>query len=199
MSGGPVAIEHRLGIEFFNRSVHEVAGDLIGCRLFYEGRGGVIVETESYERDDPACHAYVGLTDRTEVLFGPPGRAYVYLSYGIHSLLNFVAEPEGDAAAVLIRALEPTHGLAEMRRRRHREDDLELCSGPGKLTEALGVGLDSNGADLSSDPFLILPRRDGWSGEIVTGPRVGITKAAERPWRFSLSGNPYVSKPKPPS
>ena len=86
-----------------------------------------------------------------------------------------------------------------MRRRRHREDDLELCSGPGKLTEALGVGLDSNGADLSSDPFLILPRRDGWSGEIVTGPRVGITKAADRPWRFSLAGNPHVSKPKPPS
>ena len=199
MSGGVVATEHRLGIEFFNRSVHAVARDLIGSRLFYEGRGGVIVETESYERDDPACHAYVGLTDRTEVLFGPPGRAYVYLSYGIHSLRGFVAEPEGDAAAVLIRALEPTHGLAEMRRRRHREDDFDLCSGPGKLTEALGVGLDSNGADLSSDPFLILPRRDGWSGEIVTGPRIGITKAADRPWRFSLAGNPHVSKPRPPS
>ena len=195
--GSAVAIEPRLGVEFFDRSVHEVARDLIGCRLFYEGRGGVIVETESYERDDPACHAYVGLTDRTEVLFGPPGRAYVYLSYGIHSLLNFVAEPEGDAAAVLIRALEPTHGLAEMRRRRHRDADLELCSGPGKLTEALGVGLDSNGADLSSDPFLILPRRDGWGGEIVTGPRVGITKAVERPWRFSLAGNPHVSRPAP--
>jgi DNA-3-methyladenine glycosylase len=201
VSGGAVATEPRLGVEFFDRSVHEVARGLIGCRLFYEGRGGVIVETESYERDDPACHAYVGLTDRTEVLFGPPGRAYVYLSYGIHSLLNFVAEPEGAAAAVLIRALEPTHGLAEMRRRRRREDDLELCSGPGKLTEALGVGLDSNGADLSSDPFLILPRRDGWRGEILTGPRVGITKAAERPWRFSLAGNPHVSRPqpKPPS
>ncbi len=119
----------------------------------------MIVETESYERDDPACHAYVGLTERTEVLFGPPARAYVYLSYGIHSLLNFVAEPEGEAAAVLIRALEPTHGLAQMRDGRGDRTDIELCSGPGKLTEALGVGLDANGADLTHDPFLVLPRR----------------------------------------
>ena len=111
---GPAAREP-LGAEFFDRSVHLVARELIGCRLFFDGCGGTIVETESYERDDPACHAYVGLTDRTEVLFGPPGRAYVYLSYGIHSLLNFVAEPEGEAAAVLIRALEPTAGLEQMR------------------------------------------------------------------------------------
>ena len=124
--------------DFFDRSVHEVARDLIGCRLFFDGVGGTIVETESYERDDPACHAYVGLTDRTEVLFGPPGRAYVYLSYGIHSLLNAVAEPEGEAAAVLIRALEPTAGLEPMRERRGDRADGELCSGPGKLTEALG-------------------------------------------------------------
>ena len=151
--------EPRLGVEFFDRSVHAVARDLIGCRLLYEGRGGVIVETESYERDDPACHAYVGLTERTEVLFGAPGRAYVYLSYGIHSLLNFVAEPAGDAAAVLIRALEPTHGLEEMRSRRGARPDSDLCSGPGKLTEALGVGLDANGADLTIDPFLITARR----------------------------------------
>ena len=118
MSAGAAAVE-RLDAAFFDRSVHEVARELIGCRLFYEGCGGTIVETESYERDDPACHAFVGLTPRTETLFGPPGRAYVYLSYGIHSLLNFVAEPEGEAAAVLIRALEPTRGhRADARRRR---------------------------------------------------------------------------------
>jgi DNA-3-methyladenine glycosylase len=186
--------ERRLGVEFFDRSVHAVARDLIGCRLFYEGRGGVIVETESYERDDPACHAYVGLTERTEVLFGAPGRAYVYLSYGIHSLLNFVAEPDGEAAAVLIRAIEPTHGLAVMRERRGGRPDVELCSGPGKLTQALGLGLDANGAELTADPFLLLPRRSHWEGTIVTGPRIGITKAIERPWRFRLAGNAHVSK-----
>ncbi|HEU5141568.1 MAG TPA: DNA-3-methyladenine glycosylase, partial [Solirubrobacterales bacterium] len=151
------AAAERLGVPFFTRSVHEVARDLVGCRLFYEGRGGIVVETESYERDDPACHAYVGLTKRTEVLFGPPGRAYVYLSYGIHSLLNAVAEPEGEAAAVLIRALQPTDGLEQMRGRRGPRPDTDLCSGPGKLTEALGIGLERNGADLGSDPFLMLP------------------------------------------
>ncbi len=153
----PAASERRLEPAFFDRSVHEVARDLVGCRLFFDGVGGTIVETESYERDDPACHAYVGLTDRTEVLFGPPGRAYVYLSYGIHSLLNAVAEPEGEAAAVLIRALEPTAGLEAMRARRGDRPDVELCSGPGKLTEALGIGLELNGADLDRDPFLLLP------------------------------------------
>jgi DNA-3-methyladenine glycosylase len=184
-----------LGVEFFERSVHTVARDLVGCRLFYEGVGGVIVETESYERDDPACHAYVGLTDRTEVLFGPPGRAYVYLSYGIHALLNAVAEPEGEAAAVLIRALEPTTGLDEMRKRRGARSDRELCSGPGKLTEALGIGLSENRADLARDPFLLLPPDEDWKGAIVTGPRIGITKATERPWRFCAAGNPHISKP----
>ncbi len=151
--------EPRLGVEFFDRSVHAVARDLIGCRLLYEGRGGVIVETESYERDDPACHAYVGLTERTEVLFGAPGRAYVYLSYGIHSLLNFVAEPAGDAAAVLIRALEPTHGLEEMRSRRGGSSRLRPLLGPRQADRGAGVGLDANGADLTIDPFLITPRR----------------------------------------
>jgi DNA-3-methyladenine glycosylase len=187
----------RLGVEFFDRSVHAVARDLIGCRLFYAGCGGTIVEAESYERDDPACHAYVGLTERTETLFGPPGRAYVYLSYGIHSLLNAVAEPEGEAAAVLIRSLEPTAGLEEMRARRGARPDRDLCSGPGKLTEALGIGLDANGAELTQDPFLLLPPEEGWSGEIVAGPRVGITKAVDRPWRFSLAGSPFVSRPRP--
>ena len=189
--------ESRLDADFFERSVHVVARELVGCRLFFEGCGGTIVETESYERDDPACHAYVGLTKRTEVLFGPPGRAYVYLSYGIHSLLNAVAEPEGEAAAVLIRALRPTRGLEAMRRRRRARSDTDLCSGPGKLTEALGIELDANGADLTKEPFLLLPPEENWDGEIVAGPRIGITKAVERPWRFCLAGSPYVSRPRP--
>jgi DNA-3-methyladenine glycosylase len=198
-------LEEPLGADFFERSVHAVARDLIGCRLFYEGRGGTIVETESYDRGDPACHAFAGLTPRTATLFGPPGRAYVYLSYGIHSLLNFVAEPEGAAAAALIRALEPTAGLDEMRARRgdfvtsgvHKSprNDTDLCSGPGKLTEALGIGLAENGADLSSDPFLILPP-EGDPPQVVTGPRIGITIAVERPWRFCAAGSPYVSRPR---
>jgi DNA-3-methyladenine glycosylase len=185
-----------LGPDFFVRSVHEVARDLVGCRLFFAGVGGEIVETESYERDDPACHAYVGLTDRTEPLFGPPGRAYVYLSYGIHSLLNAVCEPEGEAAAVLIRALRPTAGLEAMRERRGDRPERELCSGPGKLTEALGIGLEQNQADLARDPFLLLPPEDE-PPAIVTGPRIGITKAVERPWRFCAADDPYVSRPRP--
>jgi DNA-3-methyladenine glycosylase len=186
----------RLQREFFDRSVHDVARELVGCRLLFDGVGGTIVETESYERDDPACHAYVGLTDRTEVLFGPPGLAYVYLSYGIHSLLNFVCEPEGEAAAVLVRALEPTAGLEAMRERRGRRPDGELCSGPGKLTEALGVGLELNGADLSRDPFVLL-EPEGEAPAVVAGPRIGITKAVERPWRFSAAGSRFVSRPRP--
>lgn len=187
----------RLGVEFFERSVHQVARELIGCRLFFAGCGGTIVETESYERDDPACHAYVGLTDRTEVLFGPPGRAYVYLSYGIHSLLNFVAEGEGEAAAVLIRALEPSAGIAEMQARRGERPDRDLCSGPGKLTEALGIGLAQNRADLTREPFLLLGPAGDWRGEVITGPRIGITKAVDLPWRFCAAGSPFVSRPRP--
>jgi DNA-3-methyladenine glycosylase len=187
---------HRLRRSFFDRSVHDVARGLVGCRLFFDGVGGTIVETESYERDDPACHAYVGLTERTEVIFGPPGHAYVYLSYGIHSLLNAVAEPEGEAAAVLIRALEPTAGLEAMRERRGARPDRELCSGPGKLTEALGIGLEQNDTDLSRDPFLLLPP-EGEPPAVVTGPRIGITKAVERPWRFCVAGSPFVSRPRP--
>jgi DNA-3-methyladenine glycosylase len=187
----------RLGRSFFERSVHEVARELIGCRLHFEGCGGIVVETESYERDDPACHAFVGLTERTRVLFGPPGRAYVYLSYGIHSLLNTVCEPAGEAAAVLIRALEPTDGLQRMRARRGPRPDTDLCSGPGKLTEALGVGLELNDSDLCADPFLLSPP-PGERPEVVVGPRIGITKATERPWRFCAAGNPHVSRPRPP-
>jgi DNA-3-methyladenine glycosylase len=186
----------RLEPSFFERSVHEVARELIGCQLFFAGCGGTIVETESYERDDPACHAYVGLTERTRVLFGPPGRAYVYLSYGVHSLLNAVCEPEGEAAAVLIRALEPTAGIEQMRARRGVRAETDLCSGPGKLTEALGVGLAQNAADLGRAPFLLTPP-PGQRPEVVVGPRIGITKAVELPWRFCAAGNPHVSRPRP--
>jgi DNA-3-methyladenine glycosylase len=195
VNGAVSAADKRLDAAFFNRSVHLVARELIGCRLFYAGCGGTVVETESYERDDPACHAYVGLTARTEVLFGPPGRAYVYLSYGIHRLFNAVAEPEGEAAAVLIRALQPTAGLEAMRARRGARADRDLCSGPGKLTEALGVGLEQNGADLGEDPFLLLPPEPDWDCDVLTGPRIGITKAVERPWRFCAAGNPHLSRP----
>jgi DNA-3-methyladenine glycosylase len=178
--------------------VHAVARELVGCTFLFRGCGGVIVETESYDRDDPACHAYVGPTRRNEVLFGPPGHAYVYLSYGIHSLLNVVAEPDGSAAAVLIRALEPTAGLEAMRARRGERPDRELCSGPGKLAEALAIGLEQNGADLTRDPFVLGSREGRWLGtQVVTGPRIGITKATERPWRFCAAGNRFVSRPLP--
>ena len=193
---------------FYERSVHEVARELIGCRLAVGETAGVIVETEAYEASDPACHAYIGRTARNEVLFGPPGRAYVYLSYGIHSLLNAVAEPEGSAAAVLIRALEPTEGIDPMRERRGRKARAhpsatrfkleELCSGPGKLTEALGVGLSLNGADLLDPPFELSAPEGSWEGtEIVASSRIGITKAADLPWRYSVAGSRFVSRPWP--
>ena len=181
---------------FFARSVHDVALDLVGCELSFGGVGGVIVETESYERDDPACHAYVGLTPRTAALFGPPGHAYVYLSYGIHSCLNFVCEPEGTAAAVLIRALEPRWRIDDMRERRGRVDPRELCSGPGKLTEALAVGLEMNGARLTEPPFELRSRAPEWMEvEVATGPRIGISRAADYPWRFCAAGSAFLSRP----
>ncbi|HEY6654481.1 MAG TPA: DNA-3-methyladenine glycosylase [Solirubrobacterales bacterium] len=184
--------------QFFDRSVHEVARDLIGCRIAIGPTAGMIVETEAYEASDPACHAYVGRTARNEVLFGPPGHAYVYLSYGIHSLLNFVTEPEGTASAVLIRALEPTEGIDLMRERRGQERIETLCSGPGKLAEALGIDLSLNGADLFQPPFELSEPAGEWATvDVVTGPRIGITKAAELPWRYSVSGNRYVSRPWP--
>jgi DNA-3-methyladenine glycosylase len=187
-----------LGPEFFARSVHDVAPELIGCTLQVGACAGVIVETEAYDETDPACHAFVGRTARTEVLFGPPGRAYVYLSYGVHSLLNAVAEPEGSAAAVLIRALEPIAGIELMRERRGRPELHELCSGPGKLTQALGVGLELNGRPLDEPPFRILAQRHASDEpEVVAGPRIGITKAVDHPWRYCAAGSRYVSKPWP--
>jgi DNA-3-methyladenine glycosylase len=187
-----------LGEGFFARSAHEVARQLIGCALSFDGVGGVIVETESYTEGDPACHAFNGLTPRNEVLFGPPGRAYVYFSYGIHSLLNAVAEPNGRPGAALIRALRPLWGIERMRERRGRAEARELCSGPGKLAEALGVGLAENGRSLSEPPFALAGPPPGWGGvEVVTAPRIGISRAVERPWRFCAAGSPFLSRPVP--
>ena len=183
------------GIDFYARSVHEVARDLIGCVVRHGETAGRIVETESYHMEEPACHAYVGLTPRTETLFGPPGRAYVYFSYGIHSLLNAVCEDEGVGAAVLIRALEPVDGIDLMRARRGLERTSDLCSGPGKLTQALGLGLADNGSSLVDGPIEVRERTA--DPEIVVGERVGITKAAELPWRFCDAASSHVSRPWP--
>jgi DNA-3-methyladenine glycosylase len=176
--------------------VLEVAPALIGCVLVHGETAGVIVETEAYHETEAACHAYVGVTRRTATLFGPPGTAYVYRSYGIHALLNAVCEPEGTGAAVLIRALEPLAGLELMRARRGVDAERELCSGPGKLTVALGVGLELNQSSLVTGPVTIAPRPPAWrSVEIDAGRRVGITRAAELPWRFGAAGSRYVSRP----
>jgi DNA-3-methyladenine glycosylase len=189
-----------LDAAFFARPVLDVAKDLLGCVVRHGGTAGVIVETEAYHHSEPACHAYVGLTPRTNTLFGPPGRAYVYRSYGIHALLNAVCEPEGVGAAVLIRALEPLEGIAQMRARRGLERVEELCSGPGKLTQALGIELGCNGTDLAAGPVRFESRPIGWEDvEAVVGPRVGITKAAELPWRFCAAGSHSVSRPRPPA
>ena len=182
--------------EFYDRPVLEVARDLVGCTVTHAGCTGVIVETEAYHMTEPACHAYVGLTSRTAVLFADPGTAYVYRSYGIHALLNAVCEPREVGAAVLIRALEPVVGVDAMRERRGWEDPRDLCSGPGKLTQALGIGLEHNGTSLLAGPVTIGPRRSD-PGELLAGVRVGITKAAELPWRFCAI-SPHVSTPWPP-
>jgi DNA-3-methyladenine glycosylase len=183
------------GVDFYARSVHDVARDLIGCVVRHGETAGRIVETESYHMEEPACHAYVGVTPRTQTLFGPPGRAYVYFSYGIHSLLNAVCEDEDVGAAVLIRALEPVEGIDLMRARRGLERTQELCSGPGKLTQALGIGLADNGSSLVDGPIEVLARRA--EPQIVVGERVGITKAAELPWRFCDAASAHVSRPWP--
>jgi len=206
---------------FYDRPVVQVAEELIGCTVSFGRGSGVIVETEAYHDSEPACHAFAGLTPRTETLFGPPGRAYVYRSYGIHALLNAVCEPEGVGAAVLIRALEPLTGIEAMRVRRGAGRgasrsgppgangvrngacgpaaslrDRDLCSGPGKLTQALGISLSQNGGDLRRGPITIGTRADGWDQPVVVGTRIGITKAVELPWRFCVAGNPHVSSPR---
>jgi DNA-3-methyladenine glycosylase len=182
---------------FFDRSVLEVAPELIGATLLVGGIGGVIVEVEAYHHTEPAAHSYRGRTARNAVMFGPAGFAYVYRSYGIHWCLNFVCEGEGSASAVLLRALQPTEGLATMRRRRGLADERLLCSGPGRLCEALAVTDAHYGLRLDRPPFALFARPG--AVEIATGPRIGLTKAVELPWRYGLAGSPFLSKPFKPA
>jgi DNA-3-methyladenine glycosylase len=180
---------------FFDRPVLEVARDLVGCVVSHGDTAGVIVETEAYHDSEPASHAFIGVTPRTQTLFGPPGRAYVYFSYGVHSLLNAVCEPVGVGAAVLIRALEPVDGIDHMRDRRRVQPARQLCSGPGKLTQALGIGLELNNTDLLRGPVIFSDRPRAWRDvAVAVDVRVGITKAADLPWRFLAAGNPFVSR-----
>ena len=181
---------------FYDRPVVEVARDLVGCVVTHHGCSGVIVETEAYHETEPACHAYVGLTGRTSTLFGPPGRAYVYRSYGIHALLNAVSEREGVGAAVLIRALEPVDGVELMRLRRAVEPERQLCSGPGKLTQALAIEMTHNQSDLLQGPIVISPRPRAWRKvRIDADTRIGITRAVELPWRFCAADSRFLSRP----
>jgi DNA-3-methyladenine glycosylase len=189
----PMTKPPRLRRSFFDRSVHEVAPELIGATLLVEGAGGVIVEVEAYHHTDPAAHSYTGRTERNAVMFGPAGYAYVYRSYGIHWCLNFVCEEEGSASAVLIRAIAPDRGIAAMRRRRSQHEERALCSGPGKLCEALGVTQKHNGLPLDRAPFELRARKE--IPKIASGVRIGITKAAEKPWRYGLLGSKFLSKP----
>ena len=181
--------------DFFARSVHEIAPELIGVTLLVDGVGGVIVEVEAYDQEDPASHGFRGATARNAPMFGPPGFAYVYRSYGIHWCLNFVCDAPGRADAVLIRALEPTHGIDRMRERRHLDAERALCSGPGKLCQALGVTREHDAAALDEPPFELLARTA--TPRIVAGPRIGITRAAELPWRYGLAGSRFLSRPFP--
>ena len=181
-----------IGREFFARSVHEVAPDVIGLTLLVGGVGGRIVEVEAYHHEDPAAHGYRGRTERNATMFGPPGYAYVYRSYGIHWCVNFVCEEVGSASAVLIRALEPTHGIEAMRERRGFDDPRALCSGPGKLCQALGITREHDGLPLDRPPFELQERTE--EPEIVQGPRIGISKAVDLPWRYAEAGSRYLSR-----
>lgn len=184
-----------LARDFFDRSVHEVAPELIGATMLVDGVGGVIVEVEAYDHEDPAAHGYGGRTDRNAAMFGPPGRAYVYRSYGVHWCLNFVCEAEGVAAAVLIRALQPGAGVLLMCKRRGVVEERLLCSGPGRLCQALGITRAQDSRPLDRPPFELRAAPHGVG--LVTGPRIGITKAAERPWRYGLKGSKFLSRPFP--
>jgi DNA-3-methyladenine glycosylase len=183
----------------FAAPVLEVARDLVGHVLVHGETSGVIVETEAYHETEPACHAHIGRTARTHVLFGPPGHVYVYRSYGIHALFNIVCEAEDVGAAVLVRALEPLTGIDLMRERRGLTRPEDLCSGPGKLTQALDIELHHNTTDLATGPVRVLDPPPGWEApDLVDGVRIGITKAAELPWRFCARGSRHVSRPWPP-
>lgn len=189
----PKPAPRALSRRFFDRPVLEVAPDLIGATLMVGSCGGRIVEVEAYHHTDPAAHSYIGPTPRNAVMFGPPGVVYVYRSYGMHWCMNFVCEAEGSASAVLLRAIEPTAGLALMRRRRGVAEDRALCSGPGKLCQALGISIAHNGMAIDRAPFALTAREDDVA--VVRGTRIGITKAVEKPWRFGLKGSAFLSKP----
>jgi DNA-3-methyladenine glycosylase len=178
--------------DFFARSVHQVAPELIGVTLLVDGVGGEIVEVEAYDREDPASHGHRGLTARNAAMFGPPGHAYVYRSYGIHWCLNLVCGDQGDPQAALVRALRPTHGLGAMRVRRGIEAERALCSGPGKLCQALGITREHDGLPLDRAPFQLLARAR--EPEIVAGPRIGISQAQELPWRYGMAGSRFLSR-----
>jgi DNA-3-methyladenine glycosylase len=182
-----------IGREFFARSVHDVAPELIGATLLVDGVGGTIVEAEAYDQEDPASHGYGGRTARNASMFGPPGHAYVYRSYGIHWCLNLVCAEEGVAQAVLLRALEPTQGLDAMRTRRGLDERRLLCSGPGRLCQALAVTRDHDGLALDLPPFELHSRTE--RPEVVAGPRIGITRAADYPWRYVLASSRFLSRP----
>lgn len=175
---------------FFDRPVTEVAPELIGAQLLFDGVGGRIVEVEAYDEADPASHSFIGPTPRNRVMFGPPGHAYIYKIYGIHYCLNFVCHP---GSAVLIRALEPTTGVDRMLNRRGTMPERNLCSGPGKLAQALGIDLKQNGLPLCCPPFVLKAAVEGH--DIGTGPRIGITKGADTPWRYAMRGSRFLSKP----
>jgi DNA-3-methyladenine glycosylase len=179
----------KLRRDFFARSVHQVAPELVGATLLVDGVGGKIVEVEAYDHEDPAAHSFGGRTERNASMFGPPGRAYVYRSYGIHWCLNLVCEP---GSAVLVRALEPTHGLGAMARRRGTDEPRLLAAGPGRLAQALGISGEHDGLRLDRPPFELYAREDV---EVEVGLRVGITKAAELPWRYAEKGSRYLSRP----
>ena len=183
----------RIDRRFFERSVHEVAPELVGATLLVDGCGGVVVEVEAYDSDDPAAHGFRGRTERNASMFGPAGHAYVYRSYGIHWCLNLVCEEAGSPAAVLIRALEPTMGLARMRERRGLEEPRLLCAGPGRLCQALGVTRAHDGLALDEPPFEL--RAPAGAVDVAAGRRIGISVAIERPWRFVLAGSRYLSRP----
>jgi DNA-3-methyladenine glycosylase len=181
---------------FYDRSVHTVAKDLIGCKILHKGIGGIIVETEAYNRDDPACHAVSGVTERNRVMFGPPGRAYVYFTYGMHHLLNIVCEGKGEPAAVLIRALEPTDGIVSMRRRRAPVHELhDLTNGPGKLTESLGVDLRQYEAPVYRGDLKVFARGADWQKpRIIATPRIGIRVGTRRKWRYCATESRFLSR-----
>lgn len=192
----PLASVDRLGLDYFHRDAVEVARDLVGATLLVDGVGGVIVETEAYTRDDPASHSFKGPTARNASMFGPAGRAYVYRSYGLHWCLNFVCGKSRTGGAVLVRALEPTKGLDLMRKRRGMEDGRLLCSGPGRLSQALGVEARHDGMPLDQPPFELHKGRA--AVDVGAGPRIGISRAADQPWRFGLAGSPFLSRRLPP-